>query len=89
MIKHPVVSDTMYGGKSMELGQLADGAPLPTEGEPGGKLSSHDQIITRQALHAAQLDLHHPVTGEKISFKAKPPEDLELLVQLLDRYRML
>ena len=89
LIKHPIVSDALYGGKVMQLGQLADGEPLPVEGEPGGKLQSHDIVMTRQALHATQLDLHHPATGKQMSFEAKPPEDFELLVKLLDRYRLL
>jgi 23S rRNA pseudouridine1911/1915/1917 synthase len=31
--------------------------------------------MKRQALHAAHLAFKHPVTGERLSFDAAPPED--------------
>ena len=39
--------------------------------------------IARPALHAAQLELVHPVTGERLSAAAPLPEDMK---KLLERY---
>lgn len=39
--------------------------------------------IERQALHAALLELDHPVTGERLSIEAPFPTDLEALLQQL------
>ena len=89
LIKHPVVADTMYGGKTMTLLQLANGMELPGPTEPGGKLKEHDPVINRQALHAAELYLLHPISGKEICLKALLPKDLQLLIDLLERYRNL
>ena len=38
--------------------------------------------FARQALHAASLGFVHPVTGKRLAFAAKPPADME---ELIDR----
>ncbi len=38
----------------------------------------------RQALHATQLALEHPVTGERMEFHAPLPEDMEELLDQID-----
>ena len=40
-------------------------------------------LIARPALHAARLELTHPVTGEPLSFTAPLPEDM---TTVLERY---
>ena len=37
------------------------------------------ELISRPALHSAELTLRHPVTGELLSFRAPMPEDMERL----------
>ncbi len=86
-IGHPIVADDMYGGKAMTLMQLAEGAPLPVKGQPGGDLQPNDFVITRPALHAAQLEFKHPATGRYVTFRAELPPDMQRLIALLDRYR--
>jgi 23S rRNA pseudouridine1911/1915/1917 synthase len=39
----------------------------------------------RQALHAAYLKFHHPVTGQKMEFSTELPKDMRKLV---DKLRM-
>ncbi len=39
--------------------------------------------VGRQALHAALLGLHHPVTGEKMELKLPPPTDFAALIDVL------
>lgn len=62
-IKHPLVGDTLYGGRPR----------LP-------KHASESFVNTlrgfkRQALHAAQLSLTHPISQEEMTFQAPLPED--------------
>jgi len=86
-IKHPIVSDTMYGGKMMTLEQLAGEQALPVEGEVGFGLHADDFVIERQVLHAAEISIHHPHSGERMTFKAPLKEDMKRLVDLLAKYR--
>jgi 23S rRNA pseudouridine1911/1915/1917 synthase len=74
-LKHPVVGDPLYGGrsrKSLSLRQsersLAD-ALLRT--------------LRRQALHAAELELVHPVSGAALRFTSALPEDFSRALELL------
>lgn len=85
--KHPMVADTMYGGKMMTLEQLANGQPLPQGKEPGAHLGKDDYVIERQALHAAELHIRHPASGKMMDFEAPLRDDIKLLVDLLNRYR--
>lgn len=62
-IKHPLVGDPMYGGRT----RLPKGASeLLIETLRG---------FPRQALHAVQLGLFHPSTGEWMTWQAPLPED--------------
>ena len=38
-----------------------------------------------QMLHAVQLGLTHPISGERLCFEAQPPEAFERLLALLRR----
>ncbi len=63
-IHHPLVGDPLYGTR-LKLPKAA------TEG-----LVKTLQGFKRQALHAIQLGLFHPVTGEWLSWHAPLPEDI-------------
>lgn len=39
-----------------------------------------DDTICRHALHAWQLEFSHPASGERLSFSATPPKDLQMLI---------
>ncbi len=39
-------------------------------------------LIARPALHSAELELTHPVTGERLAWKAPLPEDMAALLEL-------
>jgi 23S rRNA pseudouridine1911/1915/1917 synthase len=41
------------------------------------------RMFRRQALHAIQLELTHPATGEWLSWKAPLPEDFVELLEVL------
>ena len=86
-VRHPIVGDLTYGGKSTTLEMLANGQPLPAPGEPGGGIDPREELFTRQMLHAFRLQLHHPITAQPLTFEAPPPPDMQLLIGLLERYR--
>lgn len=63
----PIVGDRVYGPRGALKEPLPEGAP-PME---------------RPALHARRLAFDHPVTGERLSFEAPYPEDMERLLAFL------
>lgn len=66
-IGHPLVGDPTYRHRRA---QGADRVPAV-------------RAFARQALHAQQLGLVHPVTGEALSWQAAPPADFAALVDAL------
>ena len=83
----PLVGDKLYGPSEEIFLRLAesDGSPAP----PG----MFDDLITpgeraalrlwRQALHAAELTLPHPASGESMRFTAPMPADIAALIATL------
>lgn len=67
----PIVGDHVYGGRPRIPAKI------------GVDLREVILHFPRQALHATQLGLDHPETGEFIEWERPLPEDLELLVQQL------
>ena len=65
-IGHPVVGDRVYG-KGREGGMGGSSAAWSRE---------LARRVPRQFLHAAELELEHPRTGEKLRFTAPLPPDL-------------
>ena len=75
-IKHPIVADDMYGGKVVYPWQIED-----REAEP------EDPLMNRVALHAWRLEINHPVSKERLTFEADPPEDILNLIENLRKFR--
>lgn len=69
----PVLCDPLYGRGSAKLGSVKDADLLDF-------LKSHDG----QMLHAEVLEFIHPVTGAKMKFKAKLPDDMAELKYILE-----
>jgi 23S rRNA pseudouridine1911/1915/1917 synthase len=70
---HPLIGDPVYGS----------GRKLPARADPD--LAKIIAAFKRQALHAAVLGFTHPVSGERLSFRAPPPADFaELVKQLVE-----
>jgi 23S rRNA pseudouridine1911/1915/1917 synthase len=67
---HPVVGDVLYGAPREIRKQSGRGAK-PVAGKDGATLS-----LSRNFLHAAELELRHPRTGEIVSHKAPLPGEL-------------
>ncbi|QDU91151.1 Pseudouridine synthase [Pirellulimonas nuda] len=70
----PVLCDKLYGGRS----QITRGELWPdAQGDPA------ELILQRQALHAQQLQIDQPTTGERLSFSAPLPSDLAHTIRYL------
>ena len=70
-IGHPVVGDPVYGTRRR---LTAGSTPRLLAALNGWR---------RQALHAAELELEHPDTGEQLAFSAPPPADMQQLLAVL------
>ena len=70
-IGHPLVGDRRYGARGR----------LPRAPHPEVILTLRG--FARQALHAAELEFEHPVSGRRCRFKAPLPRDFAELVAVL------
>jgi 23S rRNA pseudouridine1911/1915/1917 synthase len=76
---HPLVGDPLYGGRGKK--QLS-------AGEPERRLSAALlEGLPRQALHASELALRHPVTGRALRWTSSVPEDFARSLDLLREFR--
>lgn len=73
-VKHPLVGDPQYGGR-LRL-------PKGTTDELRDVLAG----FQRQALHARQLTLEHPQTGEILTWEVPLPDDIEGLLAALRKH---
>ncbi len=71
--KHPLLGDSVYGGDA-RLGNIKD-----------AKLKSLVKELGRQALHAKTLGFIHPVKGEYVEFDSELPEDMQRILDYLDK----
>jgi 23S rRNA pseudouridine1911/1915/1917 synthase len=66
-IGHPILADALYSGReAVTAADLGLAAADPAE-----------VVLARQALHAARLEVPHPVTGARMAFSAPLAPDLE------------
>jgi 23S rRNA pseudouridine1911/1915/1917 synthase len=70
--RHPLVGDPVYGGR------------LAIPAGAGAHLQDVLRRFRRQALHAARLELAHPMTAERLSLEAPVPADFAGLLRALD-----
>ncbi|MGB0289490.1 23S rRNA pseudouridine(1911/1915/1917) synthase RluD [Aequoribacter sp.] len=72
--KHPLVGDSVYGGR----------ARVPGNSAP--ELVDAIREFPRQALHAKALAFFHPISDEWMSFDAPIPDDMKQLLETLEQY---
>lgn len=70
-MRAPLVGDPVYGGRPH----------LPRS--PSEAVISAIRGMRRQALHAARLELDHPLTGARMTFASPIPADLAALLEAL------
>ena len=68
----PIVGDPVYGGRR----RIPAGC--------GPALTAELKTFPRQALHAARLQLAHPLSGREMSWQAPPPADMQRLLAALE-----
>ncbi len=73
-IGHPLIGDTMYGGK-IRFPKKAD-----------DNLKDALKNFSRQALHAKKLSLTHPISGKMMSWKVALTKDLQDLLAVLNEF---
>jgi 23S rRNA pseudouridine1911/1915/1917 synthase len=83
----PLVGDKLYGPSEEIFLRLAEsgGSPAPI-GQFDELITAQEQAalrLWRHALHAEELVLPHPVTGEKMRFLAPLPADMAALISTL------
>jgi 23S rRNA pseudouridine1911/1915/1917 synthase len=76
-LQHWIVGDPVYGKPSIPKFIRAHKVPE--------KAAKGLMEFPRQALHAAQLEFNHPVTNNKVSFKAELPDDMRQLIKQLQK----
>jgi 23S rRNA pseudouridine1911/1915/1917 synthase len=72
----PIVGDALYGGRPLLLSWIKRNYRLK-EGK------TERPLMARAALHAEQLSLVHPITGEPLAITAPWPKDLTVAVKYL------
>lgn len=78
-VRLPIVGDALYHGAPLKLSRLKRRYTLK-EGE------TEKPLMARVALHAEEITLPHPVTGETLTIKAAWPKDFAVAVKYLRRY---
>ncbi len=73
-VGHPVVCDANYGlRKAIYRSDLTGSEHYPSE----------KPLLSRQALHARRITLHHPGMDKEMTFEASVPPDMMALVETL------
>ncbi|MEX1147085.1 MAG: RluA family pseudouridine synthase [Sphingomonadales bacterium] len=74
---HALIGDPLYGRASRHA------ARVPRESPAGHTIAA----FNRQALHAGALGFIHPVTAERLTFKAELPSDMKRLKDSLEHFQ--
>jgi 23S rRNA pseudouridine1911/1915/1917 synthase len=71
--RYPIVGDPVYGGRLR----------IPANASEEFKQAMRD--FSRQALHAIQLAVPHPLTGEMMEWSIELPQDMQALIAALEQ----
>lgn len=77
----PIVGDTLYGGRPLQLSELKGSYRFKSD-EP------ERPLMGRVALHAEQLVVRHPVSGENVPIDCPPPKDFVVAIRYLRRFAL-
>ncbi|MGB0932521.1 MAG: RluA family pseudouridine synthase, partial [Chitinophagales bacterium] len=79
-IGHPLAVDEVYGeGDGFYLSSVKRRYHID-------KFDEERPILKRLSLHAFRLTLNHPTSGEKVTFEAALPKDIEIMLKQLRKY---
>ncbi len=79
---HPIYGDMTYGGDWLLLSVIKRGDYRLKPGR------TERPLIGSLALHAAALDLPHPVTGAPVHIEAPTPREFNVALKYLRRYKL-
>lgn len=89
-IAHPIVADHVYGGREqLTISDLVPSGTQRTQPSTEADPPRAVPLISRQALHAAQLEFRHPHSGQPLSFTAPLPVDMQRTIEALRSHRAL
>jgi RluA family pseudouridine synthase len=75
----PILNDPLYGDPEITL--------LLSDLKRGYKGRADEKpLLDRLALHAAELVIKHPATGEPLTLRAAPPHDFEIALKYLRKF---
>ena len=77
-IGHPIVGDSMYGGRQITLADVVKTRNAKYETRNG-----ETALIARQALHAFRLQFVHPTKFHRMTLEAPLPADMTHLLELM------
>ncbi|MBK7869175.1 MAG: RluA family pseudouridine synthase [Saprospiraceae bacterium] len=80
-IGHPLAVDPLYGKR--EAFHLSE---IKHRRYQLGKDQEERPLLSRTTLHASQLTLDHPLTGERVTFAAPLPKDFQAVVNQLRKW---
>ncbi|MEL6655686.1 MAG: RNA pseudouridine synthase [Bacteroidota bacterium] len=80
-IGHPLVADSLYSRRSNFFLSTVKGRKYRA-----GKNQEERPLLSRTALHAAQLSFVHPGEQSTLSFSADPPKDFRATLQQLRKW---
>jgi RluA family pseudouridine synthase len=78
-VQLPVLGDSLYRGGKLFLSDIK-------RKYRAGKDKEERPLISTVALHAEELSLPHPITGDQITIHAPWPKDLEVAVKYLKMF---
>ena len=81
-IGHPIVGDSMYGGRQITLEDIAPSKAGSRKGKIASPAST-EPLITRQALHAFRLQFVHPTQFHRMTLEAPVPADMDNILVIL------
>ncbi|HPQ22622.1 MAG TPA: RluA family pseudouridine synthase [Saprospiraceae bacterium] len=82
-VGHPLMIDSLYGKRSEFYVSEIKGRKYNP-----GKYQDEKPMVDRLTLHAYRLSITHPVTGEKMSFEAELPKDMNAILNQLRKWNM-
>ena len=80
-VGHPLAVDPLYGGAE---GLYLSKIKLKKFNLKQGTVER--PLLSRVSLHAFQLALVHPGTGERVEFSADPPKDFQAAIKQLNKW---
>ena len=81
--RHTLIECRLETGRTHQIRVHMQSIGYPLVGDPSYGAKHTPRLLQRQALHAAQLGLMHPVSHQALEWEAPVPNDLRTLIETL------